>query len=175
MSLAACIESYILAKDGNRPHLLAHAFEQDATVTLDVQTDQITFPGQLAGREAIAQALVTRFAGEFENVYTFCLADPPAPDRRTFGCPWLVAMTSRQDRKVRVGWGRYDWTQAATHQKLSSLAITIMQMETLPSGASAPVLDWVSQLPYPWCSLDQLWSQAPELDALASWPLQMSA
>ncbi len=41
MSLAACIESYLFVKDGNRPRLLTRTFEPDATVTPEVQTDQI--------------------------------------------------------------------------------------------------------------------------------------
>ncbi len=41
MRLAACIASYLFANNGNRPRLLTRALEPDATVTPEVQTDQI--------------------------------------------------------------------------------------------------------------------------------------
>lgn len=38
------IENYIFGKDGNRPDLLRHAFSQDASLNVIVQTSTILFP-----------------------------------------------------------------------------------------------------------------------------------
>jgi hypothetical protein len=48
------IESYILAKDGNRPHRLTDAFAHDASLAMTVKTQAITFPQESHGREVIA-------------------------------------------------------------------------------------------------------------------------
>ena len=56
------IENYIFGKDGNRPDLLRHAFSQDASLNVIVQTSSILFPPCVHGREAIAEVLVRSFS-----------------------------------------------------------------------------------------------------------------
>ena len=156
------ITAYILAKDGNRPHLLSRAFDPEAEVRLEVRTAAIAFPDRIRGLAAIEDALVRRFAAEFENVYTFCLARPAA-DARQFSCSWLVGMVAKADGMLRVGVGTYDWAFAGDG-RVARLTITI---ETMPSLPPAPaVLDWLAALPYPWCAKKVAQATLPALPAL---------
>jgi hypothetical protein len=149
---AESILAYIRAKDGNRPHLLDAAFAQDATLQMQVRTESISFPPLSVGREAIAETLIRRFNQIYENVYTFCVGVPPEADAETFSCGWLVAMSEKQGGAVRIGCGRYDWLFTHSEHRVRALTITIDAMEVLPSEALAPVMNWVSGLPYPWCA-----------------------
>lgn len=159
---ADAITAYLRAKDGNRPHLLAQAFTEDATLTMDVHTGNIVFPPVSVGREAIAEVLVRRFAQTFENVYTVCLASPPQGPTDTFRCDWLVAMTDKDSHAVRVGCGRYDWHFAAASQRADRLLITIEAMQSLPAQELDGVMHWVSRLSYPWCSPQVALQGAPD-------------
>src|SRR5215470_16474724 len=113
-NVADFILAYIFAKDRNRPHLLEAAFTDDVELRMIVQTDAISFPPVSKGREALADTLVRLFNQTYENCYTFCLANPPPNEARSFSCPWLVAMSDKQSRAVRVGHGRYDWSFTET-------------------------------------------------------------
>ena len=86
------ITGYIRAKDSNRPHLLDAVFAADATVQMHVQTDAISFPSSLQGRDAIADTLVRRFNQTYENIYTLCIGEPPEADAQIYSCDWFVAM-----------------------------------------------------------------------------------
>ncbi|MGE0724768.1 MAG: hypothetical protein AB7O45_10350 [Alphaproteobacteria bacterium] len=163
---ADAVGAYIAAKDGNRPYLLERAFVRDAAVTIDSRTGAISFPPVLQGRTAIADALVRGFAQGFENVYTFCLAAPPADDADRYACAWLVAMSERAGGAVRVGHGRYDWTFAATGGA-RALTIEIDGMQTMPGGDGPAVLGWAAALPYPWCRPADALRRAPPVPALA--------
>ncbi len=152
-SSAQAIAAYIHAKDGNRPHLLRAAFTDNARLRMVIQTDAISFPAESAGRDAIALTLVSQFNQTYENIYTMCIGTPPPADARQFHCDWLVVMSQKLDGAVRIGCGRYDWTFDAA-ARVTGLTITIRTMSTLDAGLQRPVLDWVAQLPYPWCSLE---------------------
>ena len=84
------------------------AFAKAATLEMIVKTEAIAFPPSVKGLDSITDILVRRFAREFENVYSFCLAPPAARDERQFSCDWLVGMSAKEDGSVRVGCGRYD-------------------------------------------------------------------
>jgi len=87
------VTSYILAKDGNRPFLMRRAFAEDAELEMVINTDAISFPSSAKGVSAIEDIVVRRFGLDYENVYTFCLSQPSAANRRHFpaigwsGCP----------------------------------------------------------------------------------------
>jgi len=164
--LAHAINAYIRAKDNNRPYLMAQAFESDATLTMIVETDQISFPAEAHGRTEISSVLVTQFALRYENVFTFCLSEPPRDDARSFECGWLVCMTEKETGAARIGYGRYHWQRADRSAKVSRLQITIQQMIVLPKEAAEPLLLWAQQLPYPWCLAEDLAKEMPHLDAL---------
>jgi hypothetical protein len=160
------IESYILAKDGNRPHLLDDAFAPDASLAMTVKTQAISFPQESHGREAIASVLVSQFALQYENVYTFCVGAMPDEGEREFSCDWLVCMTEKASGAARVGFGRYEWAGDAQAGRVTRLHITIEEMTVLPKDNADKVLRWASRLPYPWCERETLKQDAPDIDAV---------
>jgi hypothetical protein len=165
---AEVIQSYLLAKDCNRPHLMVQAFEADAKLEMVVKTPTISFTPLSNGREAITQLLVCRFGQTYENVYTLCLGTPPLVHLHSYACRWLVAMTQKENQSVRVGCGHYQWQFAAQSGRARQLEITIESMESLDSTHQTAVLGWIASLPYPWCSAQQALSGAPQLSALDS-------
>jgi hypothetical protein len=166
-SLARCIETYIRAKDGNRPHLIAEAFAPDATLDMTLQTSEIAFPSHSEGADAIARVLVSEFAQRYENVYTLCVGAAPG-NSATFDCDWLVCMTEKGSGAWRVGFGRYEWRAAADTGRIASLRIVIEAMHTLPAQWSAEILAWVSTLPYPWCPREALAAASPAFEPVQS-------
>ena len=145
------IAAYVHGKDGNRPHLLDAVFTADATLRMHVQTDSISFPPALAGREAIADTLVRRFNQAYENIYTFCIGEPPEADAQNYSCDWFVAMSEKHSGAVRVGCGRYDWSFTANHYQVQSLEIRIVEMDNFPAETLRSVMHVVTAMPYPWC------------------------
>jgi hypothetical protein len=146
------IETYLRAKDGNRPYLMNDVFSEDAVLDMAVTGGAISFPPTSTGVESITDVLVREFARTYENVHTFCLAAPPNDDAASFSCGWLVGMSEKQNRCVRVGCGRYDWSFGSRAPRLAiRLKITIEIMDSLASAALVPVMDWLSTLPRPWC------------------------
>ena len=163
---AAAISAYILAKDGNRPHLMPEAFTEGAVLTMDVRTDTIQFPQATIGREAIADVLVRRFNQAYENVYTFCLGTPPLAPVPHFDCAWLVVMSEKATGRLRAGSGRYAWTFDAETGLVTELVITIHGMLVLAPDLVPAAMAWARALPYPWCPLDLAESTMPVLPEL---------
>lgn len=163
---AAAISAYILAKDGNRPHLLPEAFTEDAVLTMDVRTDAIQFPPATVGRDAIADVLVRRFNQAYENIYTFCLGTPPLAPVPRFEGGWLVVMSEKATGRLRAGCGRYAWTFDAETGLVSALVITIHGMLVLPPELVPVTTGWARTLPYPWCPLDLADATMPALPDL---------
>ncbi len=163
---AAAISAYILAKDGNRPHLMPEAFTEGARLTMDVRTDTIAFPQATVGREGITDVLVRRFNQAYENVYTFCLGAPPLAPVPQFEGGWLVVMSEKATGRLRTGSGRYAWTFDADTGLVSELVITIHGMLVLPPELVPMAMGWARTLPYPWCPLDLADSTMPALPQL---------
>lgn len=162
------IEAYILAKDGNRPFLMEKAFAEDAVLEVAVTSGAISFPPTSSGLESIANTLVREFARSYENVHTFCLGSPPSHDSAPFSCDWLVAMSEKENRSVRVGYGRYDWHFRSPTRRAARLKITIQLMESLAPGALVHIMHWVSTLPYPWCPARLALAELPDFPELRS-------
>jgi len=166
-SPARAIAAYIEAKDENRPALMGGAFTADATLEMIVRTGAISFPPHTRGLAPITQVLVTGFNENYENVRTFCLAEPPTPATRSYTCDWLVGMSERGTGAARIGCGIYDWSfEAAAPHRVQSLRITIETMLTLPASAMAPIAGWLSTLPYPWCPPRSAIASAPRMAEL---------
>jgi hypothetical protein len=147
------VSTYILAKDGNRPFLMRRAFAEEAELEMVVKTDAISFPSSAKGVSAIEDILVRRFGLDSENVYTFCLSQPPEANRRHFACHWLVGMSAKNNGQVRVGCGRYDWYFGPDKEcHVEKLIIAIDVMKILPAAELATSMNWLSSLPYPWCA-----------------------
>jgi hypothetical protein len=161
------IAAYIQSKDENRPYLMRHAFDENATLTIIVKSEAISFPPSTTGCEAITDVLVRGFAQTYENVRTFCLSSPPQPADTKFSCPWLVGMSEKGNRMVRVACGRYDWSFRSQAPRLAEkLAITIDVMQVLSPASLSSVMEWLLQLPYPWCPAETTFEGAPTLKEL---------
>ena len=104
MSIERAIQTYILAKDGNRPFLMRQAFANDCKLEMVVNTDAISFPSTADGLQAISNTLVSRFTADYENIFTFCLTRPTPAARENFTCPWLVGMSARLCKKLGKNW-----------------------------------------------------------------------
>ena len=162
------VTNYFLAKDGNRPFLMRRAFAPTVELEMIVRTDAITFPGTGHGLAAIENILGRRFANDFENVYTFCLALPTERHRRHFPCNWLVGMSGKDNGPIRVGCGRYDWYFTADERCLiERLIITIETMQVFPAGELDTIMGWLAALPYPWCRPDEALGSIPATAGLA--------
>jgi hypothetical protein len=159
------VSSYIFAKDGNRPYLMRRAFADDAELETVVKTDAIAFPSAARGVSAIEDILVRRFGLDYENVYTFCLSRPSEANRRHFPCHWLVGMSARSNGQIRIGCGRYDWYFAPDQAcRVERLVITIDVMKIFPATELTVTMNWLSSLPYPWCTPGEALRGAPAID-----------
>lgn len=162
----SAIENYIKAKDGNRPHLLNHAFVPGATLNMVVRTGSISFPPHVEGIGAIGDVLVRQFGQTYENVYTFCLGLPPAVACSTYQCKWLVGMSDKSAGEARVGCGSYEWQFSPESGLVERLVITIEYMKVLPAAELSGIMNGLSRLNYPWCSPEAVLSSMPDLEAL---------
>jgi hypothetical protein len=161
------VEIYIRAKDENRPYLMERAFAESARLVTIVNSGTIAFPPIVDGLQSISDVLIRRFAQTFENVHTFCLAPPPHNDMVDFSCNWLVGMSEKESRTVRVGCGRYDWSFSQHGPRLvERLKITIDLMQSLAPVYLTSVMDWMSRLPYPWCTAQDALRNAPWIEEL---------
>lgn len=167
LSPRTVLRGYFHAKDENRPWLLNEVFSPDAELRVVNNTANISFPAVTHGRESIADVLVRGFAQTYENIYSFYLASPPA-EASQFSCAWLVGMTEKDSKNVRIGCGRYDWIfNTESPQLASHLAITIEAMQLLAPSHFVPVFAWLQQLSYPWSSITEVAALAPSVDLLA--------
>jgi hypothetical protein len=164
---ADAITNYILAKDGNRPFLMRQAFAGNAVLEMVVKTDAISFPSTTRGVDGIAEVIVRRFAQDYENIYTFCLAEPPATQPTHFPCHWLAGMSARSDGQIRVGCGRYDW-YFDRDGFVEKLVVAIEVMKVLPAQELSASMNWLSALSYPWCSVGEMLRGMPASDGLAA-------
>jgi len=161
------VSTYILANDGNRPFLVRRVFAENAELEMVVKTDAISFPSSAKGVGAI-EDILRRFGLDYENVYTFCLSQPSEANRRHFPCHWLVGMSSKNDGQVRVGYGRYDWYFGLDKEcHVERLVITIDVMKILPAAELAASMNWLSSLPYPWCSSGAALRDVPAIEGFA--------
>jgi len=150
------LRTYFRAKDENRPHLLADVFSSDARLEIHNRSDQISFPALTVGQDEIADILVRRFNQTYENIYSFCL-DRPQPTAATFRCDWLVGMTEKASRNVRVGCGQYEWTFARSPALLvTKLVISVEHMAVHAPNSAGEVLRALRDLDYPWTSAAQV-------------------
>ena len=165
---ADAVRTYILAKDGNRPFLMRHAFAEDAELEMVVKTDAISFPSFAKGLSEIGDILVRRFGVDYENIYTICLSQPSEVNRRHFPCYWLVGMSARSDGQIRIGCGRYDWYfEAAAECRVEKLVIAIDVMKIFPASDLAASMNWLTSLPYPWCAPEEAVKAVPAIEGFA--------
>ncbi|MEZ5739744.1 MAG: hypothetical protein R3E68_10010 [Burkholderiaceae bacterium] len=108
------------------------------------------------------------FGRTYENIYSFYIGEPDedAPCR----CDWLVVMTDKQDRRIRVGCGGYEWTFAGEGRNLlaSELRIAVELMQLLDGRHTDEVYRWLATLGYPWLSRAGLATGWPPIDGLGA-------
>jgi len=161
------VSAYLRAKDHNRPHLMRQAFASDARLEMVVNAGTISFPPLAQGIDAITDLLARQFSRTFENVYTLCIGTPPAEGTSQCSCKWLVGMSEKDSRAVRIGCGRYDWVFESNAPRLATqLAITIEQMHSLAPEHLLPMMAWLLKLPAPWCASPELMTHAPAIPEL---------
>lgn len=161
------IHTYIRAKDENRPHMLACAFTPDAVLEMDVRATTIDFPPITKGLASITDVL-RKFSQTYENIYTFCLAHPwlVAIEDPHYSFDWMVGMSEKNSGDVYVGCGRYDWYRSDTSGLIAHFKITIEAMQVLPGEHLQSVLDWLAEIPYPWCTAGEIIKTAPGIEML---------
>lgn len=146
------LRGYFHAKDENRPHLLERVFTEDAVLEILNRTSTIAFPAVTSGREPIADVLVREFGRTYENVYSFYL-QRPSGHPSAFECQWVVAMTEKASRNLRIACGRYEWEFETTPPNLARrLVITIAEMQVLPASVAHEAFVALAALSYPWSS-----------------------
>lgn len=159
--------NYFRAKDGNRPHLLERVFCADAQLEVKNASSAIAFPAMTQGRERIADILVRDFGRDNENVYSFYLSPPPRGAVEQFSCLWLVGMTEKSSKSVRVGCGTYHWTLNYQPSPCATLlVISIEVMQVLAPAEGHRIMGWLEKLPYPWSSAASAASAAPAIEGL---------
>ncbi len=161
------ISQYIKAKDQSRPHLMARVFSNNATLSMQVQTDAISFPAAVSGVDKITDTLVRDFNQKWNNIYTLCLIDSVNVGMQALDCRWLVGMTDKITGQCRVGFGEYHWRFSAdVCPQVEQLTIVIDDMVVLESGEAAIVLSWLDNQDYPWVASAALHETMPRLDGL---------
>jgi len=164
------IEIYLDAKDNNRPELMADAFERNAEIRMAVHTQAISFPGHLVGLERITDVLVRDFGRTYEHVYSFCLQTPGVGVAAgSFSCDWVVTMSEKASRRLRVGCGRYDWHFSCTDRwRVRQLDIRIDAMEVLTDSDHIDVWGWTWALERPWTRVSAALALLPKHPQLES-------
>lgn len=153
------INSYIRAKDDSKPHLMKGVFEDSASLNMEVRTDNIAFPSETNGLDAITNLLVKDFNQTYENVYTFCISDSVITDEKQTSCKWVVVMTDKEQGNIRVGYGDYKWV--FNNALASQLTIVIEKMIVLKKEDSEEIFNWINNKAYPWCNHDDFLERAP--------------
>lgn len=165
------IKCYIKAKDQNRPHLLSSVFTADATLKMQVDSENISFPQDTIGCEAITEVLVRQFSGKFENVYTLCTTDSIAVQENQLVCDWYVFMTDKSDGTLRIGYGVYYWKFDNNSELVKHLTIRIDAMQIFDEKGAAKLFDTLDQLDDSWVYRQQLISlllKLPNYAAIAA-------
>jgi hypothetical protein len=154
MTARELLERYVEAKDSTRPERMADIYRPDAVLTYSIATNEISFPSEVRGMEAIARTLASDFGKRFERCRTYYVCNPPADqDDEILRLPWLVVMREVDTAALRLGKGYYRWHfQRNDHGALrvDTMHIFIARMAMI-ADSSGTLLDAVQRnLPYPW-------------------------
>ena len=146
------------------------AFAPGASLEMKVETENISFAPASKGIEAITQVWAEYFLqSSYENIYTFCLDNSPSDGEADFRCRWLVGMSDKETKSIRVGCGYYHW-QFESGGLVQNLTITIKTMVILSSNHHRRAMNWLSHLPYPWCPAEAAAAEMPPISELSENP-----
>ncbi|MEO9274290.1 hypothetical protein ABFY09_05470 [Marinomonas sp. 5E14-1] len=153
------INLYIRSKDNNKPYLMGSVFEDLASLTMEVKTDEIAFPSETVGLDSITNVLVRNFNRTYEDIYTFCITDSVVSNDQQTLCKWVVVMRDSEKENIRVGYGDYKWT--FNNELVSQLTITIEKMIALDENESSEIFSWLNKQSYPWCDSADFLEEMP--------------
>lgn len=166
------ISLYLRSKDENKPHLIPSVFSPDAVLSMNLKTNNISFPATTVGVENIKKVLINDFSESYENVYTFCFKDSIQNEKNQLFCNWLVGMSDKKNKKVRVGWGKYQWEFTEEKNPLVlNLTIEIEDMVILDPNLMSEIMSWLNNASYPWCDKKQLLQSMPNIKPLNSFKI----
>lgn len=172
------LERYVEAKDDNRPALMTQVYRPDAVLNFSIATDEIRFPGEVHGVEAITRTLIVDFGERFVQCRTYYVSEaPPADgDDGTVVLPWLVIMREAVGGALRVGKGLYRWQferDGAGRLWVRAMHIFIVRMAAISPADGEGLMTARPELPYPWLQpeelrrvADRLLERQPELQFL---------
>ncbi|EAR61296.1 hypothetical protein [Neptuniibacter caesariensis] len=161
------VERYIYAKDFNRPHQMSAVFTASASLEMEVNSSSISFPALTNGLEPIADTLSRNFGATYDNVYTLCIEDSIEQCGLKLDCRWFVVMTHKQEKTVRLGFGRYQWSFDESAEPLAEkLKISIEDMLVIEPSLSETLLNWISAKSYPWINRSELLENTPDIDCI---------
>ena len=138
-------------------------FSDSAVLEMNVKTENIAFPSKTKGLDLITDVLVKKFNETYENIYTFCLSDSI---QQNIECRWLVGMTTKESGELRIGHGTYAWEFDKELPLVNHLTITIDAMLILKPQHTTLIMNWLDQLPYPWCETADINNSMPKLEGL---------
>jgi len=87
---------------------------------------------------------------------------------RTKSISFPSVMSEKLNRSLRVGCGSYEWQFCSVDNRVQSLSITIDKMEPASAESVAEVMDWISDLAYPWCEFSAIAKEPPNNEVLLS-------
>jgi hypothetical protein len=160
MTARELLERYVEAKDSTRPERMADIYRPDAVLTYSIATNEISFPSEVRGVEAITRTLVSDFGTRFQRCRTYYVCDaPPDQDGEIAVLPWLVVMRQIDTAALRLGKGYYRWHFQGNEDgalQVDAMHIFIARMAVVPD-ASGNLLDALQRhLPYPWLKPHEL-------------------
>ncbi|MEO8039991.1 MAG: hypothetical protein ABI794_14575 [Betaproteobacteria bacterium] len=152
------LERYVEAKDLNRPELTPALYSRDAVLSFSIATDEISFPDEVRGRQAITRTLVTEFGERFDRCRTFYVCDSlPVHDHCIAFLPWLVVMRETASRTLRVGKGCYRWVfEPDGRPAVRAMKIHIARMAGIADPDGSMLERVQAGLPYPWLAPAEL-------------------
>ncbi|MGH8679661.1 MAG: hypothetical protein ACREUQ_15100 [Burkholderiales bacterium] len=147
------LETYLEAKDLNRPDLILDCYAPNAVLTFSIATATISFPARISGADAIAQTLVRDFRKTFTQCKTYYVCESVDADSRKINkLPWLVVMKEVSRPILRLGKGYYTWQfeLGDRTRRVSAMHIHIERMDAVEDPDEDILHALQSALPYPW-------------------------
>ncbi|MBI9087794.1 MAG: hypothetical protein JEZ12_01095 [Desulfobacterium sp.] len=149
------LEKYIRGKDKDRFEILEEIYESGAKVTFEINSDAISFPGEIVGNREIAKVLSSDSNKNYDHVKTYCLSRefPLLAEGTILKQKWLVLMREKTSHLIRVGSGSYGWhfrTAPGSHTRIKHHHIYIHDMLTLSDWSLRSLLDLQMRFSYPW-------------------------
>ena len=160
---------YLHAKDHCRPHAFGQAFAEDATFTSKFEFEtQFSDETPRVGLAAITETF-RQLGAACENIYTLCTLDSRrhVDEDGTWACKWIVTMTERETRAVRVAWGDYRWRIDEERGLATELLVTMVEMQMLDPSHAREICEWMASFEGPWVESRALVEAMPTLEALA--------